>query len=70
MRCRERFLWKLEPAALRKGGQASLVLLDQDRPTKVVPAMFAGKTRNTPLLGKELPSSIVASYINGVWTEV
>ena len=60
----------VEPAALRKGGQASLVLLDQDRPTKVVPAMFAGKTRNTPLLGKELPSSIVASYINGVWTEV
>ena len=32
--------------------------------------MFAGKTRNTPLLGKELPSSIVASYINGEWTEV
>ena len=60
----------VEPAALRKGGQANLVLLDQDCPTKVVPSMFAGKTRNTPLLGKELSSKIVGSYIGGIWNEV
>ena len=58
------------PSAIAKGGRANLVLLDPDRPTKVVPTLFAGQVRNTPFLGKEIPSSIVASYIGGEWTEV
>ena len=60
----------VSPSAIAKGGRANLVLLDPDRPTKVVPTLFAGQIRNTPFLGKEIPSSIVASYIGGEWTEV
>jgi dihydroorotase len=59
----------IEPAALKQGGQASLVLLDPDAETEVVSSMFAGKTRNCPLLGKKLPSRILGTYINGNWNE-
>lgn len=48
---------------------ANLVVLDPNKPHKVVEADFAGHVCNSPLLGKELPSSIVGSYISGVWTE-
>lgn len=58
------------PSSLSVGGQASLVLLDADSPVKVVPSMFAGQVRNSPLLGKEIPSAICGTYINGVWNEV
>ena len=60
----------VSPSAIAKGERANLVLLDPDRPMKVVPTLFAGQVRNTPLLGRDLPSSIVASYIGGEWTEV
>lgn len=59
----------IEPARLQQGGQASLVLLDPDAETEVTSSMFAGKTRNCPLLGKKLPSRILGTYINGTWTE-
>lgn len=60
----------VRPSAIAKGERTDLVLLDQDRACRVVPTMLTGKVRNTPLLGKELPSSIVSSYIGGEWTEV
>ena len=60
----------VEPSAVKKGGRADLVLLDVESSCKVVPSMFAGQVRNTPLLGKELPSKIVGSYIGGIWNEV
>ena len=60
----------VRPSAIAKGERTDLVLLDQDRACRVVPTMLTGKVRNTPLLGKELPSSIVGSYIGGEWTEV
>lgn len=47
----------------------NLVVLDPNKPHKVVEADFAGHVCNSPLLDKELPSSIVGSYISGVWTE-
>lgn len=48
----------------------SVVVFSPDNPHKVVESDFAGHVCNSPLTGKELPSSILASYINGVWTEL
>ena len=49
---------------------AAVVVLAADKPHVVVESDFAGHVCNSPLLGKELPSSILATYINGVWTEL
>jgi dihydroorotase len=46
----------------------NVVVLASDKPHVVVENDFAGHVCNSPLLGKELPSSISATYINGVWT--
>ena len=46
----------------------NVVVFDPDRPHVVVESDFAGHVCNSPLMGKELPSSILATYINGVWT--
>lgn len=51
-------------------GQAHIVLLDPNTPHKVSAKDFAGQVCNTPLLGKELSSSLVGSYINGIWRSV
>ncbi len=52
------------------GGLANLVVLDSCKTHKVTEKDFAGHVCNSPLFGAELPSSIVGSYINGVWTAV
>ena len=46
----------------------NVVVFAPDRPHVVVESDFAGHVCNSPLMGKELPSSILATYINGVWT--
>ena len=48
----------------------SVVVLAPEKTHKVHESDFAGHVCNSPLLGKELPSSILATYINGVWTEL
>jgi len=48
----------------------SVVVLAPEKTHKVLECDFAGHVCNSPLTGKELPSSILASYINGVWTEL
>ncbi len=53
-----------EPAA------NNVVVFAPDRPHMVVESDFAGHVCNSPLVGKELPSSILGSFINGVWTEL
>ncbi len=46
----------------------NFVLLAPDKPHKVLPSDFSGHVNNSPLLGKELPSSVLGSYIGGLWT--
>ena len=48
----------------------SVVVLAPEKTHKVLESDFAGHVCNSPLTGKELPSSILATYINGVWTEL
>ena len=48
----------------------SVVVFASEKTHKVLESDFAGHVCNSPLTGKELPSSILASYINGVWTEL
>lgn len=59
-----------EPRRLQKGELADLVLLHPDKKSIVTPSLLAGAVRNTPLLNRELPSSIMGSYIQGIWTKV
>lgn len=51
------------------GGLANFVVLAPNKAHEVSERDFAGHVCNSPLLGKTLPSTIVASYINGVWTD-
>ena len=64
----------LSTAPARLAGAAlandNVVVLSPDRPHMVVDSDFAGHVCNSPFTGKELPSSILATYINGVWTEL
>ena len=53
-----------------ESAQNNFVMLASDKPHVVVESDFAGHVCNSPLLGKELPSSILATYINGVWTNL
>ncbi len=53
-----------------EGAKNNLVVLASDLPHVVLESDFAGHVCNSPLLGKELPSSILATYINGIWTEL
>ena len=48
----------------------SVVVLAPEKTHTVLESDFAGHVCNSPLTGKVLPSSILASYINGVWTEL
>ena len=48
----------------------NVVVFAPDKPHVVVESDFAGHVCNSPLLGKELPSSILAIYINGFWKEM
>ena len=48
----------------------SVVVLAPEKTHKVLESDFAGHVCNSPLTGKVLPSSILASYINGAWTEL
>ena len=47
-----------------------VVVLSVDKPHQVNEKDFAGHVCNSPFLGKELPSTILGTYINGVWTEL
>ena len=60
------------PAKLAGAGPVgdNVVVFAPDRPHVVVESDFAGHVCNSPLMGKQLPSSILATYINGVWTEL
>ena len=58
------------PSSLKLGAVANMVLLDPDAPRDIVPSMFAGQVRNSPLLGKKVLSTILGSYLGGLWTEV
>ena len=60
------------PARLAGAALANdnVVVLSPDRPHMVVESDFAGHVCNSPFTGKELPSSILATYIDGVWTEL
>lgn len=48
----------------------NVVVFAPEKPHVVAESDFAGHVCNSPLLGKELPSSILATYVNGVWTEL
>ena len=48
----------------------NIVVLAADKPHEVVESDFAGHVCNSPLTGKKLPSSILATYINGVFTQL
>ena len=62
----------LSTAPARLAGSApaaeSVVVIAPDKSHVVVESDFAGHVCNSPLLGKELPSTILGTYINGVWT--
>ena len=64
----------LSTAPARLAGSApttdNVVVFAPDRPHVVVEGDFAGHVCNSPLLGKTIPSSILATYINSVWTEL
>ena len=49
---------------------SNVVVFAPEKPHVVAESDFAGHVCNSPLLGKELPSSILATYVNGVWTEL
>jgi len=61
---------RLANARRCKNGSEDVVILAADKPHVVVESDFAGHVCNSPLLGKELPSSILATYINGVFTQL
>ena len=61
---------RLANAVHGKNHGDDVVILAADKPHKVVESDFAGHVCNSPLLGKELPSSILATYINGVFTQL
>lgn len=48
-------------------GRANIVVLAENSMHKVTCSDFAGHVCNCPLIGKELSSSIKATYIGGVW---
>ncbi len=48
----------------------SVVVLAPEKTHKVLESDFAGHVCNSPLTGKVLPSSILATYINGVFTQL
>lgn len=60
----------VKPSSLQMGANADLVLLNPDAQVKVASSMFAGQVRNSPLLGKSIPSKLLGSYLGGLWTEV
>lgn len=54
--------------ALVPDGAAELVVFHPEKPWSVLGRDFAGKTENSPLLGKSLQGAILGSYLGGVWT--
>ena len=48
----------------------NVVILDPNKPHEVSKKDFAGHVSNSPLLGKTLPSSILATFVSGVWTKL
>jgi dihydroorotase len=50
---------------LRAGAPANVTLYDPNVPWKVDPAGLAGRSRNTPYSGRELPGKVVATFLRG-----
>lgn len=61
---------RLVGAKTAMDGKVSLVVFDPEKSHIVCGSDFAGHVSNSPLMGTELPSSILATYINGVWNEL
>jgi dihydroorotase len=49
---------------------SNIVILDPNKPHEVSKKDFAGHVSNSPLLDKTLPSSILATFVSGVWTKL
>jgi dihydroorotase len=47
------------------GSPANLVLVDPDATWTVDPAQSAGRSRNTPFAGRQLPARVVATFLRG-----
>jgi dihydroorotase len=47
------------------GSPANLVLIDPDASWTVDPAQSAGRSRNTPFAGRQLPARVVATFLRG-----
>jgi dihydroorotase len=50
---------------LAAGSPANLVLIDPDATWTVDPAQSAGRSRNTPFAGRQLPARVVATFLRG-----
>jgi dihydroorotase len=50
---------------LQAGAAANIVLYDPAAPWTVDPAALASKSRNTPFAGRQLPGSVVATFLRG-----
>jgi dihydroorotase len=50
---------------LTAGSPANLVLIDPDATWTVDPTQSAGRSRNTPFAGRELPARVVATFLRG-----
>jgi dihydroorotase len=50
---------------LSAGSPANLVLIDPDATWTVDPAQTAGRSRNTPFAGRQLPARVVATFLRG-----
>src|SRR5471030_455569 len=53
---------------LEVGEPANLVLVDPAARWTVDPAALASKSRNTPFAGRELPATVVATFLRGCVT--
>jgi dihydroorotase len=50
---------------LAAGSPANLVLIDPDATWTVDPAQSAGRSRNTPFAGRQLPARVIATFLRG-----
>lgn len=52
-----------------KNKSVNLVVFSPDKPRRVLASDFSGHVCNSPLINQTVPSSIIGSYIGGIWTE-
>ena len=56
--------------ALDKESDINFILLDKNKEHKITRDFFAGHVSNSPLLFQTLPSTLIGTYIGGLWTSV